>query len=102
MENKITKINLIKTCNNDMQFCKYYMVYFRLYNKEHTRYYKMHFIMQIDIQDVQEYYEKEIITKAEWDDYRNEIACSIIESGNFNYDNIQECCNYCNETIKAF
>lgn len=98
MKNEITKVNLIKTCNNDMQYCKYYMVYFKLYNEDKTRYYKMHFIMQIDMQDVQEYYEKDRITSKEWNDYKKEIAFTLVD--NYNYNNIQKCCDYCNETIR--
>lgn len=98
MMNDITKINLIKTCNNDMQYCKYYMVYCRLYNKGKTKYYRMHFIMQLDIQDVQEYYDKMTITKSDWNEYKYESAYGIVNQ--YNYNNINSFCDYCNKTLE--
>lgn len=97
MENKITKINLLKTINNDMQFCKYYDVHFRLYNKDKTKYKKGHFIMQIDIFDVQEYFEKDVITQKDWNIIKYEYGYSTIDS--YNYDNCKELYKYANNTI---
>ena len=64
-----TKINKIYEVNNDMCHNYYYIFYGRIYNKEHTRYRKFKYVEWFDIFDLQEYYEKDFITKEEIRNY---------------------------------
>lgn len=100
MYNEITKINLLKECNNDKQYCKFYKAYFKLYNEEKTKYKKGFFIFQIDGLDVLEYYEKDEWTKKEWDAYKKEVAFATIE--NYKFNNTKGLQEFCNNTIKKY
>lgn len=94
MEYKITKIDLLKRINNDMQRCNYYKVHFRLYIDK-KRFYRWHFIMQIDSMDVMEMQDKDIITPNDWNICKYESAYGFLDSFRDKNDLLKAC----NETI---
>lgn len=105
---EITKIQKIKEVNNDMCHNYYYLVHGRIYNEDKTRIRKFKFVEWFDIFDLQEYYEKDIITKNEIKNYVenlvDNIGCSYIgDIKDYNDEKgLKEFCEYCNETIKQY
>lgn len=104
MKIEYTKINKILEVNNDMVHNYYYIYYGRIYNKEHTRYRKFKYVEWFDIFDLQEYFEKDIITKEDIKEYVNNIENSYLLSiKDFDdKEHLKEFYNYCNETIKNY
>ncbi len=104
MNIEYTKINKILEVNNDMVHNYYYIYYGRIYNKEHTRYRKFKYVEWFDIFDLQEYYEKELITKEDIRNYAETIENSYLLSiKDYNdKEHLKEFYNYCNETIKNY
>lgn len=99
-----TKINKLLEVNNDMAHNFYYIYYGRIYNKEHTRYRKFKYVEWFDIFDIQEYFEKDCITKEDIKDYASNIENSYLLSiKDYNdTEHLKEFYNYCNETIKDY
>ena len=62
---EITKTQKIREVNNDMCHNYYYLIHGRIYNEDRTRMRKFKFVEWFDIFDLQEYYEKDVITKNE-------------------------------------
>lgn len=113
---KITKVNKLLEVNNDMVHNYYYVVYGNIYNKEHTRVKKFHFVLFFDIQDVMEYYcdyenvNEFGITEDDIKYYKNDLIGSIMDNYFYNvsYDDenfkekLKEFFVYCNDTINDF
>lgn len=99
-----TKISKIYEVNNDMCHNYYYIYYGRIYNEEHTRYRKFKYIEWFDIFDVQEFFEKDYITKDDIREYALNIENSYLYSiKDYNDKNgLKDFYNYCNETIKNY
>ena len=92
MENYVnfeyTKINKIYEVNNDMVHNYYYIYYGRIYNKEHTRYRKFKYVEWFDIQDVMEYFDKDVneYVKNSHDNIMNYLLNEVL----FNYEGANE------------
>ena len=106
---KITKIKKLYEANNDITHNYYYVVYGRLYNNEHTMYRKFKFVLWFDIFDVQEYFEKDVITKEDIrlfiEDYAFNTCLSYLnydENVYYDKDKVKEFYEFCNETIKNY
>ena len=99
-----TKINKIHEVNNDMAHNYYYIYYGRIYNENKTRYRKFKYIEWFDIFDLQEYFEKDLITKEDVKNFANEIENSyLLNIKDYNdTKGLKEFYNYCNETIKNY
>lgn len=104
MNIEYTKINKILEVNNDMVHNYYYIYYGRIYNENKTRYRKFKYVEWFDIFDLQEYYEKDIITKEDIRNYAETIENSYLLSIKDYNDtkHLKEFYNYCNETIKNY
>lgn len=104
MEIEYTKITKIYEENNCMCHNFYYLYCGRIYNKEHTKYKKFKYVEWFDIFDLQEYYEKDYITK---DDIRN-YALTLENSYLLaikDYDDkkhLKEFYNFCKESIENY
>jgi hypothetical protein len=105
---KITKKTKILEVNNDMCHNYYFLIQGRLYNENKTKYKKFKFVEWFDIFDLQEYYEKDVITKNEIKNYVENLVdnmgCSYIEDiKDYNDEkSLKEFYEYCNETIKQY
>ena len=104
MKIEYTKINKLYEVNNDMCHNYYYIYYGRIYNKEHTRYRKFKYIEWFDIFDLQEYYDKDYITKEDIRNYaltlENGYLLSIKDYND--KESLKEFYNYCNESIENY
>lgn len=104
MKIEFTKINKIYEVNNDMAHNYYYIYYGKIYNKEHTRYRKFKYIDWFDIFDVQEYFEKENITKEDIREYalnlENGFLMSIKDYNDMK--GLKEFYNFCKDSIKNY
>lgn len=98
---KITKKELLKEISNGMCHNFYYLIYGKIYNQDNTRYRKFKFVECFDIFDLQEYFEKDCITKNDIKEYANEIAFSNIGYIK-NYNDTRDFYNFCNESIKNY
>lgn len=99
-----TKINKILEVNNDMVHNFYYIYYGKIYNEDKTRYRRFRYVEWFDIFDLQEYYEKDYITK---DDIRNyaltlENGCLLAIKNYNDKKHLKDFYNYCNDTIKNY
>lgn len=105
-DHKITKIQKLKEVNNDMCHNFYYLVYFRLYNKEHTHYKHGKFVIWFDIFDVQEFYLEEDetrgVTKDEIKQYASEIAISTFETYYKSYEKTEDLQEFCKSSIEDY
>lgn len=105
---EITKKQKLLEVNNDMCHNYYYLIYGRIYNENKTRYRKFKFVEWFDIFDMQEYYEKDFITKEEIKNYVDDLifgaSCAYIDNiKSFNDEKgLKNFYNYCNETIKNY
>lgn len=99
-----TKIQKINEVNNDMVHNYYYIYYGRIYNQEHTKYRKFKYIYWFDIFDVQEFFEKDVITKKDVREYALNIENSYLYNIK-DYDNKESLKKFyenCNETIREY
>lgn len=105
---EITKRQKILEVNNEMCHNYYYLIYGRIYNESKTRMRKFKFIEWFDIFDLQEYFEKDIITKDDIkmyvDNLIDNMGCSYIGDIKNYYDEkgLNEFYNYCSETIENY
>lgn len=105
---EITKKQKILEINNDMCHNYYYLIYGRIYNEDKTRMRKFKYIEWFDIFDLQEYFEKDLITKNDIKQYVDNLidnmGCSYIgDIKDYNdTQGLQEFYNYCNETIENY
>lgn len=98
---EITKKELLKEICNEMCHNYYFLIHGKIYNKDHSRYRKFKFVEMFDIFDLQEWYEKETITKNDIRDYVSEIAFANTLYIR-NYDNTSDFYKFCDETIKKY
>ena len=98
---EITKKRKILEINNDKCHNYYYLIFGRIYNENRTKYINFKFAEWFDIFDLQEYFDKDIITKQDIKQYLDEreiIPLLNIKS----YDDkkgLQNFAEYCNETL---
>ena len=102
---KITKKQKILEVNNDKAHNFYFLIYGHIYNEDKTRYRKFKFVEWFDIFDLQEYFEKDIITDDDIKQYVNEL----VDTTNINnikdyYDteSLKNFYDYCRETIENY
>ena len=102
---ELTTHKKIHEVNNDMCHNYYYVQHGRIYNADHTRLRRFHFILWFDIFDVCEYFDNYAVTKQDIARYASEYAWSYCE-GQSNliksYDNCQAFYDWCNETINNY
>ena len=97
---RITKKEKLYEQNNDMAHNYYYLIHGRIYNTEDkTRYRRFRYVEWFDIFDVQEFYEKDYITKEDIKNYVDELSVSTIESY---ISSLKEFYKFCNETIENY
>lgn len=98
---KITKRTLLYEQKNDKCYNFYYDVHGRIINAERTKYKKFSFVVWFDIFDVQEYCDKDSVTKA---DIKDLLDCLI--SGNLelikSYEDCKEFYAMCRETVEHY
>jgi hypothetical protein len=105
---EITKKQKILEINNNMTHNYYFLIHGRLYNEDKTKYKKFKYIEWFDVFDLQEYFEKDYITKENIKIYVNNLIDNmgvsyIQDIKNYNdTKNIKEFYKYCNETIINF
>lgn len=106
---EITKIKKLYDVNDDMERDYCYMIYVRLFNNEHTKYIKYKFILWFDIFEVEEYFEKDAISKnnIRWfiEDYAFNTCLyyKLDESTTYyDIDRLKDFLSFCNETIKKY
>lgn len=105
MENRVTKIVKLKEVNNDMCHNYYYLVHGRIVDEKAKKYLKYKFVMWFDIFDLQEYFEKDIITKSDIKQYRDELSYSYLSHNikdTNDKEHIKEFLRECNDTIKSY
>lgn len=104
MKIEYTKINLLYEQNNDMCHNYYYIYYGRIYNDTHTRYRKFKYVEMFDIFDLQEYYDKDYITKEDIRNYALTSENSYLLSINDYNDtkHLKEFYDYCRESIERY
>ena len=104
MEIKYTKTNLLYEQNNDMCHNFYYIYYGKIYNEDHTRYRKFKYVEWFDIFDVQEFFEKDYITKEDIKEYARNIENSyLLAIKDYNdTKGLKDFYNYCRETIDNY
>lgn len=101
---EITKRQKILETNNDMAHNYYYLICGKIYNESKTKYRKFKYVMWFDIFDLQEYFEKDIISKTNIDDYIRDLEYNCLV-GIKNYNDIKkinEFYSYCNKTIERY
>lgn len=99
-----TKIQKINEVNNDMVHNYYYIYYGRIYNQEHTKYKKFKYIYWFDIFDVQEFFEKDVITKQDVREYALNIENNYLYNiKDYNdKESLKKFYENCNETIREY
>lgn len=75
---EITKTKKLLEINNEMAHNYYYIIYGRIYNEERTRIRKFKYVLWFDIFDLQEYFEKDIITKEDIKNYINDLEIGYL------------------------
>lgn len=101
---KITKRTLLWEPNNDMCHNYYYLVQGRIYKKvenEYKRYRKFKFVVWFDIFELQEFADKEWVSKDDQLEFVTELAFSRTERIK-SYNDVDEFYNDCNESIRDF
>lgn len=98
---EITKKRKLLEVNNCMCHNFYYLIHGRIYNEGKTKYKKFKYVEWFDIFDLQEYFEKEIITQEDIKQYLNEIEnCYLLNIKN--YEDTKEFYEFCNKTIENY
>lgn len=101
---EITKTKKLLEINNEMAHNYYYIIYGRIYNEERTRIRKFKYVLWFDIFDLQEYFEKDIITKEDIKNYINDLEIGyLMNLKDYNdIEGLKDFYDYCNETIKNY
>lgn len=101
---EITRKQKILEVNNDMCHNYYYLIYGRIYNKDKTRIRKFKYVLWFDIFDLQEYFEKDIITKDDIKEYLDTLEnVYLLNIEHYNDEKgLKDFYEYCNETIKNY
>lgn len=105
MKNKVTKIIKLHEVNNDMTHNYYYLVHGRLIDNDTKMYLKYKFVMWFDIFDVQEYFDKDIITKSDLKQYKEDLSYNYIVHNIKDVndkEHIKEFLKECNSTIEEY
>ena len=105
---EITKTKKLLETNNEMAHNYYYLIYGRIYNEEKTRMRKFKYVVWFDIFDLQEYFEKDIITN---DDVKEYVSLCVegIENSYitqikdyYDTEGLKNFYDYCRETIENY
>lgn len=101
---KITKKQKLLEINNDKVHNFYYLIYGKIYNEKETKYRKFKFITLFDVFDLQEFFEKDYITKNDIKEYLENIEIvELLNIKNFNDEKtLKEFYNFCNQTINDY
>lgn len=101
---EITKKEKIKEVNNDKCHNYYYLIHGRIYNEGKTRMRKFKYVVWFDIFDVQEYFNKDLITKEDIKDYLNDMenVCLVNIKSYNDEKGLKDFYEYCNETIEDY
>lgn len=104
MEIEYTRIKLIHEVNNDKAHNFYYMYQGRIYNDDRTEYRRFKYIQWFDIFDVQEFYDEDVVTKQDIEDFADQLECGYLYNirGYNDEKGLQEFYDYCNETIEDY
>lgn len=94
---KVTKTKLLKEVSNDMAHNFYYLVHGRIINENNT-FTRFRIVLWFDIFDVQDFFEKEIISKNDLRLYLDEVINSYFIS----QTDKTEFISTCNETINNY
>lgn len=101
---EITRTKKLLEQNNEMAHNYYYLIYGRIYNEGRTRVRKFKYVLWFDIFDLQEYFEKDIITKEDIKNYINDLEIGYLTNlKDYNdIEGLKDLYDYCNETIKNY
>jgi hypothetical protein len=102
---ELTKREKLLEVNNDMCHNFYYLQYGRINNADQTKFRRFKFVFWFDIFDVMEYFEKDVVSKQEINEFANEIAWCMSETakgGIKSFDDCQAFYDWCNETINDY
>ena len=102
---ELTKREKLLEVNNDMCHNFYYLQYGRIYNADKSQFRRFKFVLWFDIFDAMEYFEKDVVSKQEIDEFANEVAWSMSETfqnGIVSFDDCQAFFDMCNETIEDY
>lgn len=100
MEIKITKKETLKKVNNDMISGFYTLVYGRLI--QDNKYKKFKFVVWTEIQEICEYFDKDIITEQDKKEFLDMSISGYLESVTSDFENTKELFEFCNKTIKDY
>ena len=101
---EITRKTKLLEVNNDMAHNYYYLIQGKIYNNEKNKYRRFKYVEFFDIFDLQEYFEKDIITAKDIKEYLEQIENSYLSNiKNFNdKKHLKKFYEYCNETINNY
>lgn len=101
---EITKKQKLLEVNNEMCHNYYYLIYGRMYNENKTKMRKFRYVVWFDIFDLQEYFEKDIITKNDIKIFLNDLEIGYLMNIKDYYDTkgLKDFYEYCNETINDY
>lgn len=98
---EITKRQKLLEINNCYCHNYYYLIHGRIYNEGKTKYKKFKYVEFFDIFDLQDFFEKDIITKEDIKQFLNYIEnCYLLSIKN--YEDTKEFYEFCNETIENY
>lgn len=102
---ELTKHQKICEVNNSMCHNFYYLQHGRIYNADRTHFRRFKFVLWFDINDVCDYFDKDIVTRQEIAQYATETGWNYCESklnliGSF--DDYREFYDWCNKTINDY
>lgn len=98
---KVTKRQLLRRRQNDMENNWYYLIHGRIYNADKTRYRKYRFVVMFDGDDLWEYYRKDNISEREISEYVDEMIFSFTQYIK-GYNDVQEFVEICNQSIRRY
>lgn len=102
---ELTTHKKIHEVNNDMCHNYYYVQHGRIHNADHTRFRRFRFIVWFDINDICEYFDKEMVTQKDISEYANEVGWNCCDTyGHLikSFNDYQQFYNWCNETINQY
>lgn len=102
---ELTKHMKIHEVNNYMCHNFYYVQHGRIYNADHTRFRRFRFVLWFDINDVCEYFDKDVVTVQEISRYATETGWSYCDNnidliGSF--EDYHRFYKWCNDTINHY
>nr|DAG31293.1 MAG TPA: hypothetical protein [Caudoviricetes sp.] len=109
MEYEYTKIEKILEINNDMTHNFYYLYHGKIYTNDRKKFKRFKYVQMFDIFDIQEYFDKDILTQKDIKEYARDYGYNgIIENyvnnikDEYDTDNIKKLITYCNKTINDY